>query len=116
VEGTYKDDWQGREMRRLLLSIAGGVLIPILIFGGALLGALVAHLWHITWLGESFLWLIGWPLALLKPLTPSSEDTSSTAAHIRLAVYLATPILDFLAYSLLTYTVLWWRAKQKRFS
>ncbi len=53
------------------------------------------------------MWLIAWPTAVLKPLTPNSEDTSREAANLRLAILIAVPLLDVLAYSILTYIVLW---------
>jgi formate/nitrite transporter FocA (FNT family) len=100
-------------MKRLLLSIAGGVLIPILAFGGAVL---IGESPNLRWLSRAFVWAFGWPLALLKPLMPNSENASHIAALTRLALYLATPVLDVPVYSLLTYILLSWRAKQRRFS
>jgi uncharacterized membrane protein (DUF4010 family) len=80
---------------------------------GSFLGAALAHLWHVEWVGKSFLWLIAWPLAVLKPITPNSEITSREAANLRFAILLSVPVLDVLAYSLLTYLVLWWLGKRR---
>jgi len=100
--------------RRLLLSLAGGVLLPLLALIGAFLGAALADLWKIEWVGKAFLWMIGWPLQVLHPVTPNSEDTSVTARNIRMAVLIAVPILDMLAYSVLTYLFLCWLGKGKQ--
>ena len=100
--------------KRLLASLAGGVLIPLLALGGSLLGAALAYQWHIEWFGKTFLWLIAWPFALLKPLTPNSEEASREAANLRLAILIAVPVLDVMAYSLMTYIFLWWRDNRKR--
>jgi hypothetical protein len=105
---------EGSPNRHLLASLAGGVLILLLALGGAFLGALFAYLWHVKWVLEFFVWLIAWPLAVLKPITPNSEDPSKEAANLRLAILIAVPVLDVLAYSLLTYVFLWWLGKRKR--
>jgi hypothetical protein len=98
--------------KRLLASLAAGVLIPLLALAGSFVGAALAYKWHIEWFGKAFLWLIAWPLALLKPITPNSENTSREAANLRLAILISVPVLDVLAYSLLTYLVLWWLGKR----
>jgi hypothetical protein len=103
----------GSPNRRLLASLAGGVLISLLALGGAFLGSLVFYLWHVKSALEFFVWLIAWPLAVLKPVTPNSEDPSREAANLRFAILIAVPVLDVLAYSLLTYIVLWWRDNRK---
>lgn len=100
--------------KRLLASIAAGVLIPLLALAGSFLGAAVANLWHIEWVGKAFLSLIAWPFTVLKPITPNSEEASREAANLRLAILIAVPVLDVIAYSLLAYIVLWWRDNRKR--
>ncbi len=100
--------------KRLLVSLAAGVLIPLLALAGSFVGAALAYKWHIEWFGKGFLWLIAWPLAALKPITPNSEDPSREAANLRLAILIAVPVLDVLAYSLLTYLVLLRLGKRKR--
>ena len=95
--------------RRLLMSLAAGVLIPLLALAGSFLGAVLAYRWHVEWFGKAFLWLIAWPLALLKPITPNSEEASRQASNVRLAILIAVPVLDVVAYSLLAYLILWWR-------
>jgi hypothetical protein len=99
--------------KRFLASLTAGVLIPLLALAGSFIGAALAYKFHIEWIGKSFLWLIAWPFAVLKPITPNSEDASKGAANFRFAILLAVPLLDFLAYSLLTYLVLGWAGKGK---
>lgn len=100
--------------KRFFVSLAAGVLIPLLALAGSLLGAGLAYRWHIEWVGKAFLWLIAWPLALLKPITPNSEEASRQAANLRLAILIAVPVLDVIAYSLLSYLILWWRDNRKQ--
>src|SRR5690349_9324494 len=93
-----------RRTKRILISLACGVLAPILAFEG---GSLLRGFASIRRLSELLFWVAGWPLALLKPITPNSEDTSSYAANMRLAILLAVPLLDVLVYSFTTYLILW---------
>jgi hypothetical protein len=100
--------------KRVLASLAGGVLIPLLALAGSFLGAALAYLWHIEWFGKAFLWLIAWPFTVLKPITPNSEEASREAANLRLAILIAVPVLDVIAYAVLTYIFLWLRGNRKR--
>ena len=100
--------------KRLLASLGGGVLIPLLALAGSFLGAALAYLWHIEWFGKAFLWLIGWPFVLLKPITPNSEDVSRQAVNLRTAILIAVPVLDVTTYSVLTYIFLRWRENRNR--
>ncbi len=77
--------------------------MPILAFEG---GSFVRGFASISWLADILFWVAGWPLALLKPITPNSEDTSRQAAHLRLAILIAVPLLDVLMYSFWTYLIL----------
>ncbi|HJP93696.1 MAG TPA: hypothetical protein VJ875_17180 [Pyrinomonadaceae bacterium] len=51
---------------------------------------------------------------MLKPITPNSEEASREAANLRLAILIAVPVLDVIAYAVLTYIFLWWRDNRKR--
>ena len=92
-----------RRTKRALVSLATGVLVPILAFEG---GSFVRGFADVRWLSDILFWVAGWPLALLKPITPNSEDTSSQAANVRLAILIAVPLLDVLMYSFWTYLIL----------
>jgi hypothetical protein len=91
-------------------SIAGGLLILTLALGGAVL---TGDAGNSRWLVEVFVWVIGWPMALFKPLYPDSEDVSNTARVLRSILDIASPLLVFLVYSSLTYAALWWHALRK---
>jgi hypothetical protein len=100
--------------RRLILSIALGILIPITVaFAGAYLAGDSPEN---RWLVQGFAWIVAWPLSLLGQFFPEDNDTSQTGAHLRIALYLAALFLDVLVYSLLIYGILWWRSKRKRIS
>jgi cation transport ATPase len=102
----YRDSFKQRIKR----AIAGGLLVPALALGGALL---TGDSSESRWIGEAFVWVIAWPMYLLKSFYPNSEDASDTARIVRLALDLLMPVLVFLAYSSLTYAVLWRHEKQK---
>jgi hypothetical protein len=89
--------------KRTLISVACGVFVPILAFEG---GSFIREFASTRWLADILFWIAGWPLALLKPVTPNSEDTSSQAAALRLAILVAVPLFDVLVYSFLTYFIL----------
>jgi hypothetical protein len=96
--------------RRLLLSVAAGILIPSLAaFAGAyLVGDLEGH----RWLVRVFAYVVAWPLILLRPFFPEDNDVSQTSTFMRVMLYFSALFLDFLMYFLLTYALLWWRAKR----
>jgi hypothetical protein len=100
-----------RFKQRIKRAIAGGLLIPALAIGGALLTGDSSESRSVA---EAFVWAIAWPMHLLRSFYPDSEDASNTARMVRLSLDLLTPLLVFLAYSSLTYAVLWWREKQKK--
>ena len=99
--------------KRLLVSLGAGVFILLLAIAGSFVGAALAYKWHIEWFGKPFIFLIGWPFAVLKPITPNSEDASTEAVNLRTAILIAVPLIDVLTYSLLTYIALWWRDSRK---
>jgi hypothetical protein len=99
--------------KRQFASLTLGVLIPLLALACSFAGAALANLWRIEWFGKGFLWLIAWPFALLKPITPNSEDASREAMNLRTAILVAVPLLDAIAYSLLAYIFLSWRQNRK---
>src|SRR5215813_11098097 len=94
--------------RRIVLAMVGGIVIPLAAVAGAALVLRVRDD-RLQSLFYIFFWMIGWPRILTAPLTPKSDDTSSMAMNIRFLTLIATPILDFLAYTVLTYIILWWR-------
>jgi hypothetical protein len=99
--------------KRILLSMLGGVVIPLAAIAGMAISLKISE-GRSESLFSIFFWLVGWPRILTAPITPKSDDTSSTAMNIRLVMLIAVPVLDFLAYTLLTYLLLWWRDTRKR--
>jgi len=99
--------------RRILLSAVGGIVIPLVALAGMAIALKIPEDRSES-LFDIFFWVIGWPRILTAPVTPKSDDVSSTAMNIRLLMLIATPVLDFLAYALLTYFLLWWRDTRRR--
>src|SRR2546429_556973 len=85
-----------RKTKRTLVSLAGGVLVPILAFE---VGSFARGFASLRGLADVLFWLAGWPLALLKPITPDSEDPSAAARNLRLMILLAAPALDVFGYA-----------------
>ena len=94
-----------RKTKRTLVSLSGGLLVPILAFEA---GSFAREFASLRWLSDSLFWVAGWPLALLKPITPDSEDPSAVASNLRFMILIAAPALDIFAYAALIYVLLWW--------
>ena len=94
--------------------------VGIFLLGAHFLGLAVWLLWAMLgvefpeWLVTVFAYLFGWPLLLIEPFVPASDSPDPHAPSIRLALYFFALLLDVLAYSLLIYGVLCWRAKRTR--
>src|SRR5262249_16839946 len=104
---------KGSAGRRILLSIVGGIVIPLAVL------AAIAVIYKISAdrpesLFYIFFWMVGWPRILTAPFKPKSDDVSTAAMNIRLLMLVVTPVLDFLAYAVLTYLFLWWRDNRRR--
>jgi hypothetical protein len=104
--------------RRLLLSLAGGILIPLVLgVSSVFLMDVVYAQWGITWLdwvAWGFLLLVGWPLILVGPFLPASDSLDPNAPAIRSALFIVGLLLDIFAYSLLTYLILRYRSGRGR--
>lgn len=102
-------------MRRVLLSIAGGLLIPILIL---MIGWMLLEVLDVQgpeWIGQYLFIPITWPLVLLGPLFPASDSAYVFAPAIRIILFFVAILFNILLYSALSYVILWRRANQKRF-
>lgn len=98
-------------MRRVLASIAGGVIIPVLL----VLCLLTIEGLGVTfpsWLEDAVVFMIQWPLILLSkilqnPLAMPGGDMP------RPGVFVAWFGMHFVFFALFTYVVLWLRARRK---
>jgi hypothetical protein len=104
-------------IKRLLLSLAGGIIIPILyIF---VIGMVIGVVKNISGSvsGDSlWLWFLSLPLQwsghIYNYLFPPKFE--KVFGELRGEVIWTNIITSFIVYSLLTYLVLWWRARQRR--
>jgi hypothetical protein len=106
------------QVKRPLISIVGGILIP-LVFGLSSLFMMdvIYEQWGITWfdwLAQILLYLVAWPMALIGLLLPSSDSADPNAPLIRRTLYLTALLCTVMTYSLLTYGSLWWYERRKR--
>ena len=106
-------------MKRILLSLAGGVFIPIFYF--IVIGLIVSipNRGFSNVSGDSrWLWFLFLPLQwsghIYNRLFP--PETEKVFGELRGAVIWTNIITNFIVYSLLTYIVLWWRDKRRRIS
>ncbi len=98
-------------MRRLFLSAAGGIIIPIMYF--AIFSGLIAisDKWVDDSLQEKLLMPLFWPAYLITYLI-SRDYTGDTFSDFHSWILALTILLDFVTYSLLTYFVIVWLAKR----
>ena len=96
-------------MKRIALSIICGVLFPLLCLAAGFPLDEGGH----GRLATVFLGLAAWPAALVSPFAPGSDSPHPNAGLMRVALYSAAMLLSVIAYSLLAYFLLRWRAKAK---
>lgn len=96
-------------MKRILLSVVGGIVIMILLSGLFFLLAGLNLPTRIEWLLADFLM---WPIIILSKIftSPLAEPNSD---KMRTPVFLAWLFLHFLSFCILSYAVLWLRDKWK---
>lgn len=90
-------------MMRILKSIAGGILIPLLLF----LLAMAGDTSDVGWLERAAFApfaAVVWPLFIFSPLFPPPPECPSCVATLPAVV--ASVVVDFLAYALMTYAAL----------
>lgn len=90
-------------MRRVSLSVVGGMVIPILLFLG---GAFASDL-NIGWLAGTLLFAVGWPFEIYSPIFPPPPDCPF--CDPTLPAMLASMLCDFIVYALISYAFMWWR-------
>jgi hypothetical protein len=101
-------------LKRLSLSIAGGITVPLLlVIVAMIIHTIFPEQREMAWLGAVYFWVAGWPLKLFNVIFPQSPNCPD-CGPVGIAV-MATMIWDVVMYSLLIYIVLWWRSKRVRF-
>ena len=93
-------------MKRKLLSVAGGVGIPFML---RVIWLQLAKYPSLDGLSQIISSLVFWPRWVADSIFPPRCESCITNEAIA-----ALMIGNFLTYSLLTYAVLWWRAKRRR--
>ncbi len=98
-------------LRRLLLSITGGIFIPIALLL-LLIGTEGIGLTLPSWLQDVIIFMIYWPLILISkfaenPLALPGGDQPRTG------VFVAWMFIHFLSFASITYFILWFRDRKK---
>ena len=90
-------------MRRLLKSVAGGILLMVALSASWLLAAaLTDHMAPGPWPVRALFWTLAWPLDVFKPMFAGNPESLSPDTATPGAV-LATLVLDLIACSLVAY-------------
>jgi hypothetical protein len=88
-------------MRRLLIAITGGILIPLFLFGFTMMIAeSLEHRWGLGWLANLLMFLIVGPMAIWERVFPSCPSCGLADTAI-----VATIVTVFLFYSITAYLV-----------
>ena len=91
-------------MRRLLISIGGGVLIPVSLFALTMMaGESLEHDLGMGWLASALMFSFVGPMALWERVFPHSPPCPSCGPTDSAMV--ATIVTDFLFYSVLVYLI-----------
>ncbi len=91
-------------MRRLLVSITGGILIPISLFAlTMMLGESLEHRWGLGWLANLLMFSFVGPMAIWERVFPHSPSCPSCGPTDTAIV--ATLVTVFLFYSVATYLI-----------
>lgn len=99
-------------MKRILISVLGGVMIPLSLTGSAILIVEILGIHWLEPLARLLLMAVAWPLKIFSRVFPQAtgvilEGPSSSAL-------VATIIVDFLVYSLVSYSILVLLEKKQR--
>jgi hypothetical protein len=98
--------------RRLLLSAAITLTVPLVLGVVAWLAVDVFGLgfpeWMVTALGY-----FGWPLLLIQRFIPASDSPDPNAPLVRMILYIAVVLCDFIVYCLVIFVILSWRARKR---
>ncbi len=95
-------------MKRVLISIACGVLALVLLLGFALFMDVGLGLEPVA---TTFYWIIGWPMYVFARLFPGRNPLYPD--EVTTAAFVASFLLDVLIFSALPYSVMWWRCRNR---
>jgi len=91
-------------MRRLFISITGGIFIPLVLFGFAMmLVEPLEHKWGLGWMANLLMFSFVGPVAIWERVFPHLTPCPSCGPTDRAIV--ATIITVFLFYAVLTYLI-----------
>ena len=90
-------------IKRVTLSLVGGMSIPVLLF----FAAVFASGSTFEWLAGILFFAVGWPLEIYSPIFPPPADAPFFEPTT--PAMLATMLCDLIVYSLLSYAFLYWR-------
>ena len=96
-------------MRRVVLSLFGGVLVPVSLFGMGVLIMDILGLRKLEPIARVLIVAAAWPLKIFGYIFPNDELALGPTNE----ALLATVILDILIYSTLVYLILSLRAERK---
>ena|SRR5256885_9168104 len=97
-------------MKRILLSLIGGVVIPTLLLFIVFFMMHIFELTPLEPLAYALLIMVIWPLKIFNRIFPAEGMAFGPTD----AALIGTAICTVLFYSILTYGILWLRAKRKR--
>lgn len=90
--------------KRLLLALAGGLLMPTLLLGLAVFLMEVLNAGRLEWLADLCFVVVAWPLKIYSQLFP--PHAGCIGCSFTDAAMILTAVTDWIVYSLLTYVVL----------
>lgn len=99
--------------RRLLLSAAITLAVPLVLGVAAWLAVDVLGLGFPEWTVTALTYLFGWPLLVLGRFIPASDSPDPNAPLIRMILYTAAVLCDFVVYCFVIFVILSRRAKRK---
>jgi TRAP-type uncharacterized transport system fused permease subunit len=98
-------------MKRLLISLAGGVLVPLLLLAAAFLISDVMHLERFEIVSDIFFGAVAWPIRVFSSLFPPPPQC--VGCFLTTKAIFASALCNVIIYMLVVYILLWCRAKLK---
>lgn len=99
-------------MKRLFLSLAGGVLFPASFLVMTLMITDILGLRELKPVAKLLFLAVAWPLKFFSYMFPADDSDFSPTSE----ALIASALVDLFLYSMLSYVFLWLRARRKRLS